>query len=245
MANLLKLLVRHTLFRKSGSLVCFDNNYAAIARLLRGHRVTGILDAGASHGRLSRRFLRMFPDAHVFAFEPQSLYRQTLERFAEEDPRFHPQFSALSDTVGAADLKVTRSPGTTSLFVPEQRMRTLYPKETVATGVEKVEVTTIDDWTMHNGDPAVQLMKFDIQGGELKAMQGASRVLQTSTLLVYTEIFFNPLYEGGSIYSEIDLCLREYGFMLYNIFKPASDEKDMLIQADVIFVHAKRLGLDR
>ncbi|MCZ6732848.1 MAG: FkbM family methyltransferase [Gammaproteobacteria bacterium] len=243
MANLLKSLVRHTLFRKSGSLVCFDKNYAAIGRLLRGHRVTGMLDAGASNGRLSRRFLRMFPEAQVFAFEPQPLYRQTLERFAQEDTRFHPQFVALSDTVGTADLKVTQSPGTTSLFLPEQRMKTLYPKETVATGVEKVEVVTVDDWATHNGDPAVQLMKFDIQGGELKAMQGASRVLQTSTLLVYTEIFFNPLYEGGAIYSQIDLCLRESGFLLHNIFKPKSDRNDVLVQADAIFVHAERLGL--
>jgi len=74
-------------------------------------------------------------------------------------------------------------------------------------------------------------------------MQGASRVLETSTLLVYTEIFFNRLYHGGSIYSEIDLCLREYGFLLYNIFKPKGDRNDVLIQADAIFVHAKRLGL--
>ena len=243
MPNLLKSLVRHTLFRKSGSLVCFDKNYAAIGRLLRGHRVTGILDAGASNGRLSRRFLQMFPEAHVFAFEPQSLYRQTLQRFAQEDPRFHPQFAALSDTAGTADLKVTCSPGTTSLFVPEQRMKTLYPKETVATAVEKVEVVTIDDWAIHNGDPPIQLMKFDIQGGELKATRGASRVLGTSTLLVYTEIFFNRLYEGGSIYSEIDLCLREYGFVLHDIFKPRSDRNDVLVQADAIFVHGERLGL--
>ena len=145
--------------------------------------------------------------------------------------------------MGTADLKVTQSPGTTSLFLPEQRMKTLYPKETVATGVEKVEVVTVDDWATHNGDPAVQLMKFDIQGGELKAMQGASRVLQTSTLLVYTEIFFNPLYEGGAIYSQIDLCLRESGFLLHNIFKPKSDRNDVLVQADAIFVHAERLGL--
>jgi FkbM family methyltransferase len=243
MANLLKFLVRHTLFRKSGSLVCFDKHYDAIGRLLRGSHITGVIDAGASYGRLSRRFLKMFPEAQVFAFEPQPLYREILEQYAREEPRFHPQFTALSDRDGTTDLHLTRSPGTTSLFAPEQRMKALYPEETVATGVEKVEVVSIDSWAMRHGDPPIQLMKFDIQGGELKAMEGAARILQTSTLLVYTEILFNPLYQGGAIYSQIDLCLREYGFVLYNIFKPKSDQNQMLIQADAIFVHEQRLQI--
>lgn len=243
MANLLKFLIRHTLFRNSGSLVCFDKHYAAIGRLLRGHRVTGILDAGASNGRISKQFLRMFPEAQVFAFEPQPLYRGILEHIAREDPRFHPQFTALSDKTGTVDLHLTHSPGTVSLFVPEPRMKALFPEETVVSGIEKVDMISIDEWSMRYGDPAIQLMKFDIQGGELKAMEGASRVLQTSTLLVYTEILFNPLYEGGAIYSQIDLCLRKYGFVLYNIFKPKSDKNQMLYQADAIFVHAERLPL--
>ncbi len=243
MANLLKSFVRYTLFRRSGSLVCFDKNYTAIGRLLCGQRVTGILDAGASNGRISKRFLRMFPEAQVFAFEPQPLYREALEQYAQKDPRFQPQFAALSDTVGTIDLHLTHSPGTTSLFIPDPRMKALYPEETVTTGVEKVDVVSIDEWAMRHGDPAIQLMKFDIQGGELKAMEGASRVLQTSTLLVYTEILFNPLYEGGAIYSQIDLCLRKFGFVLYNIFKPKSDKNQMLYQADAIFVHAERLRL--
>jgi FkbM family methyltransferase len=243
MTNLLKALVRHTLFRKGGSLVCFDKHYDAIERLLRGHHVTGILDAGASNGRISKRFLRMFPEAQVFAFEPQPLYRGILEHFAREDPRFHPQFTALSDKTGTVDLQLTHSPGTVSLFVPDPRMKALFPEETVAKGVERVEAVSLDEWAMGHGDPAMQLLKFDIQGGELKAMEGASRVLQTSTLLVYTEIFFNSLYQGGAIYSQIDLCLRQYGFVLYNFCKPKSDKNQMLIQADAIYVHAERLQI--
>jgi len=38
MANFLKSLVRHRLFRKSGNLVSLDKNYNAITRLLSGHK---------------------------------------------------------------------------------------------------------------------------------------------------------------------------------------------------------------
>jgi len=51
------------------------------------------------------------------------------------------------------------------------------------------------------------------------------------------------VHEGGAIYSQIDLCLREAGFLLFNLFKPRSNEDGMLIQANAIFVHAERLEL--
>ena len=245
MPNLFKSLLRQTVFQRYGSLVSLDKNYDAIARLLRGRSVTGILDAGASTGRISSRYLRMFPEAHAYAFEPQPVYRQQLTSLARTNSRFHPFFVALSDAVGALDLHITHSPGSTSLFKPSARMRSLYPAETVAENVERVPVTTIDTWAEEQGNPEIQLMKFDIQGAELRALRGATRTLRTSTLLVYTEILFNSLYEGGALFSELDLCLRESNFVLYNFFKPRSDSGGMLIQANAIYVHEQRLPLRR
>lgn len=241
MANLYKTLLRHTLFREDGSLVSLEKNYDAIGRLLRGRQVTGILDAGASTGRISMRYLRMFPKAHVYAFEPQPLYRQELTMLAQSNPRFHPFFTALSDVSGTLDLHVTKSPGTTSFFRPTAHMRSLYPEETIPSAVERVEVTTIDDWAAERGNPKIQLMKFDIQGAELKALHGAERTLRDAMRLVYIEISFNSLYEGGALFGEIDMCLRDSGFVLYNFFKPRSDAQGMLIQAEAIYLHEERL----
>lgn len=241
MANWHKTLLRHTWFRGEGSLVSLEKNYDVIGRLLRGRQVTGILDAGASTGRISQRYLRMFPHAHVYAFEPQPLYRQGLTALAQSNPRFHPFFVALSDVSGTLDLHVTKSPGTTSFFRPTAHMRSLYPEETTPAAVERVEVTTIDDWAAERRHPKIQLMKFDIQGAELKALHGAERTLRDAMLLVYIEISFNALYEGGALFGEIDMCLRDSGFVLYNFCKPRSDAKGMLIQAEAVYVHGERL----
>lgn len=243
MANLLKLILRHTVFAKSGNLVALDDPYLVIADLLRGHRVAAILDAGASNGRITRRFLRLFPEACAYAFEPNPIYREQLERYANGDPRFRPQFLALSDREGDVDLRVTRSLGTTSIFVPGKRLKAMYPEESDITSIEKVKAVTLDGWTERNDISDIQLMKFDIQGAELQALRGATRVLQTSTLLVYTEVFFNPLYDGGTIFSEIDLCLRESGFLLYTVLKPRCDKNGLMTQGDAIFVHAGRLRM--
>ncbi|UCE49370.1 MAG: FkbM family methyltransferase, partial [Phycisphaerales bacterium] len=93
------------------------------------------------------------------------------------------------------------------------------------------------------GDLSIELIKLDIQGAELKALRGAARMLEDSTLIVYTEICFNPLYEGGALYGEIDLLLRDYGFGLYDIYKPKCDSRGLIMWANAIFVNLKRLGL--
>lgn len=243
MAKLFRSCIRRTLFAKKKNLVSLDDPYAVMARILCNHKVTGIIDAGASDGHISRRLLRFFPKAHIYAFEPHPLYTETLQSYASKDYRFEPQFMAISDREGIVELQITESPGSTSLLTPGRHLKMMNPNGATVKSVEKIEAVTIDEWTKRKGDPAIQLMKFDIQEGELRALRGAARVLQTSTILVYTEISFNPLYNGGAIYSEIDLCLREYGFILYDIFKPKYDPKGPLMWGNAIFLHANRFGM--
>jgi hypothetical protein len=104
------------------NLVSLDEPYEVMARLLKGCEVTGIIDAGASDGRVSKRLLRKFPAAHAYAFEPNPIYADTLAKYAKAEPRFHPQFLALSDREGTANLYVTESPGCTSLLAPGNRL---------------------------------------------------------------------------------------------------------------------------
>jgi len=243
MSNRFSSFIKKTLFGKNKSLVSLDEPFYVMAQLLKDVQVAGIIDAGASNGRISKKLLRKFPKACVYGFEPNILYTETLQHYAEEDSRFHPQFIALSDHEGTADLYTTVSPGSTSLFVPGDRLKKIDPHGAYLKRTEKVEVVTIDQWAKRNGNPAIQLMKFDIQGGELLALRGASRVLQNSTLLVYTEILFNSLYNNGAIFSEIDLFLRQYGFVLYDIYKPKYDPKGLLLWGNAIYLHSERLGI--
>jgi len=243
MANRFSSFIKKKLLGKNKNLISLDEPYEVMKRILKDYRVTGIIDAGASDGRISKRLLRKFPEAHVYAFEPNPLYTETLKQYAKDNPRFPPQFLALSDHEGAAELYVTESPGSTSLFTPAERLKEINPQGASVKSLEQVDLVTIDKWAQRNGDPAIQLMKFDIQAGELKALKGAVRVLRSSTLLVYTEIFFNPLYNGGAIYSEIDLFFREYGFALYDMFKLKYNSNGLIMWGNAIFLNVRRLGM--
>lgn len=243
MANKFSSFVKKKLLGKKQNLVSLDEPFEVIACLLENCHVTGIIDAGASDGRVSKRLLRKFPEGRAYAFEPNPFYAEMLKQYAKDDPRFHPQFLALSDQEGTADLYITESPGCTSLLKPGKRLEGISSHGASVKSVEKIRIVTIDEWARRNDNPAVQLMKFDIQGGELRALRGAVHVLHSSTLLVYTEIWFNCPYEGGAIYSEIDLFLREHGFILYDIYKPKYNKNQLIIWGNAIFLNTRLLGM--
>ncbi len=242
MSNRIGSFIKKKILGKNNNLVSLDDAYEVMGRLLKNRQVMAILDAGASDGHISKRLLRKFPDANVYAFEPNPLYRETLLQYANKDSRFHPFFSALSDREGAAELYMTQSPGNVSLFAPAKRLGEISPAGAAVKNLTKVDVVTIDQWAKRNGDIPIQLMKLDIQAAELKALQGAIRVLRSSVLLVYTEIWFNPAYEGGALYSQIDTFLRQNNFELYDIFKPGYDASGRIIWANTVYIHSQRLS---
>jgi len=241
MAKLFDTLIRNTFFSKKKNLLSLDEPYKVLENLLKKHKITGIIDAGASHGRISRRLLKFFPEATIYAFEPNPLYENTLNQLAEDNSRFFPNFIALSDHKGYSDLRITESPGITSLYKPGKFLKELDSHGSALRSTKKVEVVTLDEWLREKGEPAIQLIKLDIQGSELKALQGSEGELRSSVLAIYTEILFNPLYDGGALYSEIDLYLRELEFVLYDIFKPKYNSNGLLMWGNAIYIHSKRL----
>ena len=243
MASRFSSFIKKKLLGSNRNLISIEEPYEVMRRLLKGRQVTGIIDAGASNGRISKRLLRKFPAAQVYAFEPNPYYAQTLQRYASEDSRFHPYFLALSDYEGSDVLHVTRSAGITSLFTPTKRLKAIEPQGSLCEKTEEIQIATIDQWAKRNGSPAIQLLKMDIQGSELKALRGSLQLLKQSILLIYTEICFNCLYEGTALYSEIDLFLREQGFLLYDIFKPRYDTSGHIAWGNAIFLNNQRLGL--
>jgi FkbM family methyltransferase len=243
MAKILNLMIRRIFLKSKSNLLSLDEPYQVIQRLLSGYNVNVAIDAGASNGRISRRLLKLFPRSQVYAFEPNPIYRAVLSEFEGNDKRFHPRYYALSDRESEIDLQVTESAGNTSLFTPGPRLKTYQPEGTRIKHVEKVRAVTLDHWTMEENISGVEFMKFDIQGAELMALKGAEKLLSESTLVIYTEVLFNSLYDGGAIFSDIDQYLRKYGFELYNFYKPKHDKNDLLLWANAIFIHCGRLGI--
>jgi FkbM family methyltransferase len=189
MAKLLRSLLRRTVLGGRGNLVSLDDPFAVMPRLLAGHEVRGFVDAGSSFGRITGRLLERFPQAQAHLFEANPAFDETMKEMAAADARIHPNLVALSDREQTLTLHVTEHPGQTSLFRPGERMA-LDPRATPVAKEVQVPAVTLDGWHDRAGRPPVELLKMDIQAGELAAVRGGRRLLAESIVLVYTEVFF-------------------------------------------------------
>jgi FkbM family methyltransferase len=170
----------------------------------------------------------------------QRLVMHGFEAFADECARqnqraraaglahyYHPVCLAESQSAGRP-FYVTRSADSSSLYRPaEYRLRrwrhSVRPPEQVSSldmnglaRVVPVNTTTLDAWAAGNGDPDVDFLKLDLQGGELAALQGGTKLLQR-VLGIELQVFFVQQYENQPLFAEVDQFLRQAGFSFFNI----------------------------
>lgn len=88
------------------------------------------------------------------------------------------------------------------------------------------------------------LLKLDIQGGELAALKGAQNLLKEITVVI-TETEFTQIYTDQPLFNDIYAYLSSQGFILLNLenlgygaYKEGifGDEKSQLLWADAIFI---------
>lgn len=87
----------------------------------------------------------------------------------------------------------------------------LYPN-IIVNKKTKIKAQTINKMFKKNYDLSnFNFMNLDIQGAELKALQGSSEIL-SSMDAIYTEVNYEELYEGCPHVDEIDLFLKDFNF---------------------------------
>jgi FkbM family methyltransferase len=107
----------------------------------------------------------------------------------------------------------------------------------------RVETVTLDAALEPEGIEFVDFLKLDIQGAELKALQGAEKTLER-TGVVHCEVEFSPIYDGQPLFPEIQHFLNARGFELIDLITPTrysyevssgAASPDRLLWADAVF----------
>lgn len=114
-------------------------------------------------------------------------------------------------------LHVCQAPGMTSLLAPDPRVLGLFhgfPDWGKVVATEPIDTMRLDDITETAG---LDLLKIDIQGGELMVFRNAEARL-AEALVIQTEVEFLPLYVDQPLFGDIDLFLRARGFVFHRFF---------------------------
>jgi methyltransferase FkbM-like protein len=119
-----------------------------------------------------------------------------------------------------------------------------------------IKTRRLDDLATLEGLEDIDLIKIDIQGGELDVFRGAAKAL-ASAVVIITEVEFVPIYENQPLFGDIDRHLREHGFQFHTFlgmgrrfFRPFSAPGQpgaafrQLLWSDAVFVK-DFMNLDR
>jgi FkbM family methyltransferase len=197
----------------------------------------GILDVGANRGVWTGLALSIFPNSSVVMIEPQDEMEQDLNRLCREYP------SCLYVKVG-----VGRSEDTLVQTIWDDLSGSSFIPKTdpvlLATGKQRyTPVTTIDSILQQQPNFYPDLVKLDIQGFELEALIGASKLFGiTEVFIIETSLFSGT--SGWPITREVISFMADRCYEFYDITEFLRRPYDgALGQVDIAFV--KRDGFLR
>lgn len=108
-----------------------------------------------------------------------------------------------------------------------------------STGIEDVDVTTIDAFCERYRIDFIDYLKIDAEGHDLDVLHGADGMLTSQRCgIVQVECGMNPTPAKHIGYAELDSYLRNKGFVLFGIYMQANGDpaRPVLTHADWVFV---------
>lgn len=192
-----------------------------------------VIDCGANVGQAARNLRQAYPHARIYCFEPVSDVFARLAPAARELQACAVQ-AAVSDITGWADINLTASHESNSLlgYLAEGNPLEKYHR---VRGSEHVRTLRLDDWCAQERiDPSeVDVLKLDVQGAELMALDGAPRMLR-HVQLVMLEVAFVPYYAGCPLFDDVDGYMIAHGFRRKHLYAAPMPD----IWADATYVRA-------
>jgi len=215
----------------------FDKQYRRAFRNLRHLpriEYRFVIDAGANRGAFTDAFLRLHQPERIVLVEAIPDLAMKLQARYESDPRLSVVSAALSDRNGEAQFEINRSEASSSLLPIDPRNSEWFARDLrVANSITVMTLTLPELMDRQKLEP-VDLLKLDLQGAERLVLSGGAEVL-ARVRVIYTEVFFEPLYAGAWLFSEMNEFLSGRGFKLCGLSNIVHAADGDLVQSNATF----------
>ncbi|HVB81205.1 MAG TPA: FkbM family methyltransferase [Candidatus Binataceae bacterium] len=204
--------------------------------------VRTVVDIGANLGQFSLLSWRLYPNAKIYAFEPQPAPAVRYLKVLGVDSPARLFQAAISTKMGFVEMHISRRHDSSSLLPISEIMSTVFP------GTEEIGVARVESGPLKNfiaADDVIEpaLLKIDVQGGELDTLIACDDFLEHFRY-VFVELSFIELYRGQALFTDVVRHLDRKGYDLRGIDNLARDQSGCPIQADCLFArrtHAARI----
>lgn len=172
-----------------------------------GFKPRTVIDVGVAYGTFE--LYEGFPEAKHLLIEPLTEYEGVLREIVQ---KYEAEYvvAAASDRSGAIPINVHSDLSSSSIL-----------KETEGRHVDGVKrdvrAVTIDDLCREKNLEGPYLIKLDVQGAELQALDGARKVLNDTEVIVLEALLFQ-FYQNGPQFYDVLSYMKDQGFVVYDIF---------------------------
>jgi FkbM family methyltransferase len=211
-----------------------------------------IFDIGACEGEESIRYAKMFPASTVYSFEPLKNNYQLIKRnFLKFDKEADHLFNiALGDFNGETTFFVSSGQPENLKNTEEwnygNKSGSILPPGEITTNTyqwlkfeegEKVVVRRLEDFCKEEKVKHISFIHMDVQGAELKVLEGAGKMLSEIDL-VWMEVSVKEFYKGQPLEKEVYNYMQQKGFVLVFQHNEGSYGDHLYASAD-FFSHRK------
>jgi FkbM family methyltransferase len=201
--------------------------------ILHGLQLDTVVDIGANRGQFALCVRRLFPKASIFSFEPLQKPANTYRKTFKHDSKAQLFNKAVAAKSGSALMYVSRWDVSSSLLPFAQAQHDNFPL-TEESRQETVSMVLLSDCLDDKDIQGTALLKLDVQGFELSALQGCEKLLERFNF-VYVEVSFIELYVGQPLATDVLSYLLSKGFKLLCVANLSSGHSRRPIQADFLF----------
>lgn len=202
------------------------------------HADITVFDVGAHEGQTIKEYLKIFPNARFFSFEPFPESYDRLSKYQNNSIQAFP--FGLSDRVESQTFFINKGSATNSLLALSKAAQKTWNghRDLYATGSVVCEFSTLDGFVSDNCISVIDFLKIDVQGAEYKVIEGGAATLAAGIVnVVKCEVILSDTYDGQQPLHVYLARFEELGFELVNICDLVYGSEGNLIQVDLIMQH--------
>jgi FkbM family methyltransferase len=191
-----------------------------------------VVDIGANRGQFALA-ARSMSGANVISFEPLPAVAKIFSSVFSDDSAVVLHVAAIGDKYEKKRIHLSARDDSSSLLEIGKGQYEHFPG-TQEVGTLEVQVGCLDQYVSKQEIVRPALLKLDVQGFEMEALQGCKSLLDNFDY-VYCECSFVELYKDQKLAGEVIEFLRVEGFYLTGFYNPSYDRRGNCIQADLSF----------